>query len=301
MYDICTIGHVTLDKVVIGQSVKYMPGGTAFYFSEALRLFDVKYAVVTALSTDDKHFVQNICKSNIDAFFLPSVKTTHFENIYKINFENDVQYVHQRATSFDVNNMPTIDSTIFHLGPLLVYDISDELLKKLSENSIISLDVQGYVRFLINNRVNYADWSQKHYILPYVTILKANKQEMDIITGQTDIREGCIYLAGLGVKEVIVTLGDKGSIIYAYNKFYMIPAFKPSLVIDATGCGDTYMAGYLWKRLNSSNIREAGEFGAAMASLKIQLFGPYSGSHINAEHLIEQSKSNVIEYRIPHL
>jgi hypothetical protein len=34
MYDICTIGHITLDKVVTAQSVKYMPGGTSFYFFE---------------------------------------------------------------------------------------------------------------------------------------------------------------------------------------------------------------------------------------------------------------------------
>ena len=37
----------------------------------------------------------------------------------------------------------------------------------------------------------------------------------------------------------------------------------------ATGCGDTYMAGYLYQRLKGAGIQDAGEFAAAMATLKL--------------------------------
>ena len=41
MYDICCVGHITLDKVVTPQAVKHMAGGTSFYFSNAIRNMDV--------------------------------------------------------------------------------------------------------------------------------------------------------------------------------------------------------------------------------------------------------------------
>ena len=43
-HQLCCIGHITLDKVVTPQSTVYMPGGTAFYCSHAIRHFnDIDY------------------------------------------------------------------------------------------------------------------------------------------------------------------------------------------------------------------------------------------------------------------
>lgn len=39
-HQLCCIGHITLDKVVTPQSTVYMPGGTAFYCSHAIRHFN---------------------------------------------------------------------------------------------------------------------------------------------------------------------------------------------------------------------------------------------------------------------
>ena len=65
---------------------------------------------------------------------------------------------------------------------------------------------------------------------------------MEVLTGITDIQQGCKILSEWGVKEVVITLGSKGSVIYEDNKFYTIPAYVPAIETDATGCGDTYMA-----------------------------------------------------------
>jgi sugar/nucleoside kinase (ribokinase family) len=81
-----------------------------------------------------------------------------------------------------------------------------------------------------------------------------------------------------GTKEIIITLGSKGSLIYKDEIFYEIPAFRPTAVTDATGCGDTYMAGYLYQRSKGRSIQYAGEFAAAMATLKIESSGPFTGT-----------------------
>ena len=77
---------------------------------------------------------------------------------------------------------------------------------------------------------------------------------------------------------MIITLGSKGSLIYAKGHFYEVPAIQPTAIVDATGCGDTYMAGYLYKRFQKANYYDAGLFGAAMASIKIAASGPFNGT-----------------------
>ncbi|MCF0052271.1 PfkB family carbohydrate kinase [Dyadobacter sp. LJ53] len=287
MYDICTIGHITLDKVVTAQSVKYMPGGTSFYFSKALRQFDVDYMLVTALAEKENHIVSALRDENIQVFSQPSEHTVYFENIYSANQDHREQNVLHKAAPFTTAQMPDIESRIFHLGPLLSDDITVDLLKSLAQKGTVSLDIQGYLRYVKDQKVLYKDWADKKEALPHVSILKANEFEMEVVTGTSDVRKGAEYLADLGVKEVIITLGSKGSLIYKDNDFFRIPAFKPTAIVDATGCGDTYMAGYLSKKIQGADIQEAGEFGAAMATLKIQSSGPFSGNAAMVEEVLQ--------------
>ncbi|MCE7071203.1 MULTISPECIES: PfkB family carbohydrate kinase [Dyadobacter] len=287
MYDICTIGHITLDKVVTAQSVKFMPGGTSFYFSKALRQFDVDYMLVTALAEKENHILSALRDENIQIFSQPSEFTVYFENIYSANQDHREQNVLHKAAPFTTTQMPDIEARIFHLGPLLSDDITVDLLKSLAAKGTVSLDIQGYLRYVKDQKVLYKDWADKKEALPHVSILKANEFEMEVVTGTSDVRKGAAYLADLGVKEVIITLGSKGSLIYVDNDFFRIPAYKPTAIVDATGCGDTYMAGYLSKRIQGAGVQEAGEFGAAMATLKIQSSGPFSGNAAMVEEVLQ--------------
>ncbi|GAB3274181.1 PfkB family carbohydrate kinase [Larkinella harenae] len=292
MYDICTIGHITLDKVVTGQVVNFMPGGTSFYFTKALRQFEVNYKLITALATKESYIVDDIRRDGIDVSVLPSEHTVFFENIYSLDQDYREQNVHHTAASFELDGMPAIDATIYHLGPLLADDISVELAKALAQKGLVSLDVQGYLRYVSNKKVLYRDWIDKREALPFIGILKANEHEMEVITGKEDPYEGARYLADLGVREVIITLGSKGSIVYTGNEFHRIPAFEPSAIVDATGCGDTYMAGYLWKKVKGASVQECGEFGAAMATLKIESSGPFSGSAETVNDVLKNRRAD---------
>ena len=90
---------------------------------------------------------------------------------------------------------------------------------------------------------------------------------------------------------MIITLGSRGSVVYHGDVFYSIPAYPPVAVIDATGCGDTYMAGYLYRRSQGATVQEAGEFAAAMATLKIQTSGPFSGTAQQVQELLGRNQA----------
>ena len=288
MYDICCIGHITLDKVVTPVSEKYMAGGTSFYFSNAIRNMDVRYGLVTALAEKEIHFVNELRAREIDVKVLPSLHTVYFENIYSLNTDHRTQKVLQVADAFTVADLRDINATIFHLGPLLANDVPVALIKDLSERGKVSLDVQGYLREVKGQKVCAVDWKDKKEALGYIDILKANDAEMEVLTGKSNVRDGAGLLNEWGVKEVVITLGSHGSVIYDGHIFYDIPAYVPEVVTDATGCGDTYMAGYLYQRVKGATPQIAGEFAAAMATIKIQSSGPFKGSKAQVMKLLDK-------------
>jgi sugar/nucleoside kinase (ribokinase family) len=278
MYDICCIGHITSDKVVTTKAVMHMAGGTAYYFSCALSGLDVGYLLVTALAPAEMHYVTALRGKGIEVKVQPSAHTVYFENIYAENQDQRTQNVLQQADPFKPELLSPVNAKIFHLGPLLAGDISIQLIKTLAAKGLVSLDVQGYLRKVENYKVYPVDWPGKKEALQYVDILKADEAELQALTGCKDVRKGARLLADWGVKEVVVTNGSMGSVIYCEGVFYTIPAYLPKTIADATGCGDTYMAGYLYRRVKGIGIQQSGEFAAAMASLKMESPGPFTGT-----------------------
>lgn len=277
MKDICCIGHITKDKIITPRQTVYMAGGTSFYFSYAFNHLpkSVSFQLVTKLGESEMKSADDMRQAGIDVLTYPSRHTVYFENKYGENQNDRTQRVLERADPFTVEEMQNVEAGVFHLGSLLNDDFSTEVVKYLSTKGRISIDAQGYLREVRGEKVYPIDWAEKREILAHTHIIKVNEHEMEVITGLTDPHEAAIRLAEWGVKEVCVTLGSEGSIILAEGKFYTIPAYKPREIVDATGCGDTYSAGYLWCRAQGMGYEESGKFAAAMCTLKLEHSGPF--------------------------
>ncbi|HVM90222.1 MAG TPA: PfkB family carbohydrate kinase [Puia sp.] len=280
MYDICCIGHITLDKVVTSKSVVHMAGGTSFYFSNAICNMDLNYLLITSLANKEMHYVDDLRANNIHVNVTAlSRHTVYFENNYAEDQDHRTQRVLQKSDPFKAADFQHVKAAYFHLGPLLADDIPVEVIKQLSEKGKVSLDVQGYLRKVENQKVYAIDWPEKKDALQYVNILKANEFEMQVLTGSADVKKSAGILSDWGIKEIVITLGSRGSVIFDGSRFYHVPAYSPMIsVVDATGCGDTYMAGYLYQRFKGTSFQKAGEFAAAMATLKIESSGPFTGT-----------------------
>ena len=297
MHDLCCVGHITLDKVVTPKNTVHMPGGTSFYFSHAIRnLKDINYTLVTAIAESEMAVANDLQSKGIDVKVMPSKHSVYFENIYGENQDNRTQRVLAKADPFTVDYLEDIDARIYHLGSLLADDFSLDVIRFLSQKGLVSVDSQGYLREVREQNVYAVDWTEKKEALQYIHFLKANEHEMEVLTGYDDVAMAAKQLYDWGVKEVLITLGSMGSVIYDGNTFHMIPAYKPKEVVDATGCGDTYMTGYLYKRAKGAGIEEAGRFAAAMSTLKIECLGPFKGTKEDIEHCLETA-----EQRMPEL
>lgn len=291
MKDICCIGHITRDRIVTPHQTVYMAGGTSFYFAYALNQLPKKasFQLVTKLAEEDMKAVDDMRQAGIDVRVYPSSHTVFFENKYGENQNERTQRVLSKADPFVMDELKEVEAGIYHLGTLLADDFAPETVKALSQRGRISIDAQGYLREVRGEDVRAIDWKDKLDILACTDIIKVNEHEMEVITGLTDPHAAARQLADWGVREVVVTLGSEGSLILADGQFYDIPAYPPKAVIDATGCGDTYAAGYLYCRSQGIGYAEAGRFAAAMCTLKLEHSGPFDRTIDEVEVLLKKS------------
>lgn len=278
VFDVCVVGHITREIIRIDGTVeRQMPGGTAYYTSMASRRAGLKVAALTKVSREDRErLLGELRRAGVTVFSKPSAQTTLFENIYtRENLDARVQRVRSVAAPFSPSDLEGISATIFHVGPLTSLEISPDVLEAVSlRGDLVSLDIQGLLRRVTEGEIREEDWLDKERGLAYVDILKADDREAAVLSGEDDVETAALRLSRLGPKEVIITLGSKGSLIFAKGEFHHIPAFPPKEVIDPTGCGDTYMGGYISQRIRSKDVTKAGKFAASVASMKLEKFGP---------------------------
>ncbi|WP_288206809.1 PfkB family carbohydrate kinase [uncultured Parabacteroides sp.] len=299
MHDLCCIGHITLDKIVTPKNTVHMAGGTAFYFSHAIKHFnDIDYTLITALAESEMKEVDRLRSEGIDVAVMPSKHSVYFENIYGENQDNRTQRVLAKADPFTIDYLKEVEAKIFHLGSLLADDFSLDVVKYMANKGFVSADSQGYLREVRDKNVYATDWVGKEEALKYIHFLKANELEMVALTGYSDVASAAKQLYTWGVKEVLITLGSLGSVIYDGQAFHKIPAYKPREVVDATGCGDTYMTGYLYQRAKGAGIEEAGCFAAAMSTIKIEASGPFSGTKEDVIRCMETAEQRFPEIQI---
>ncbi len=104
-----------------------------------------------------------------------------------------------------------------------------------------------------------------------VDILFANEQEV-LSLYQTDDFAKAARLAGEEVELAVLTRSEHGSLIVAGSEQVSIAA-EPTQVVDTTGAGDAYAAGFLAGLVAGRPIAECGRIGAVAAAEVISHFG----------------------------
>lgn len=128
-----------------------------------------------------------------------------------------------------------------HVAPLLRSDFSPEALAVAARRRRVSLDGQGLTR---SRRVGplELDGDFDPALLEHVSILKLAEEEARALAGDPSAAS----LAELGVPEIVVTLGTRGSLVYANGRLQRVEA-RP-LGRDPTGAGDAFAVAYLASR-----------------------------------------------------
>ncbi|WP_342268497.1 ribokinase [Spiroplasma endosymbiont of Aspidapion aeneum] len=144
----------------------------------------------------------------------------------------------------------------------------------------------------------------KDEILKYCDFIIPNESELAILIGEKyseDLEVIKTYAKSLQLiskKNIIVTLGDKGSIfVDINNNISIIDAYKIKCV-DATAAGDTFIGGFVLKLALDVNIKEAILFATAASALTVQKKGAQVSipNYKDVEEFIKkQGKVNIHE------
>ena len=104
----------------------------------------------------------------------------------------------------------------------------------------------------------------------------ANEQEITSLIDAKKFEDIVLFGQELG-KTIIVTRGEKGSIAITKDEIIECKSKKDLKIIDLTGAGDLFAAGYLHGYINNLTIRESLEKGTEMSSKIIQRIGARLG------------------------
>lgn len=116
--------------------------------------------------------------------------------------------------------------------------------------------------------------------LSHVDVLFVNKQEAQIVTDlkTEDVRELLVKTKAIGCNIVVITDGRNGS--YAIDEdgmCYSIGIFEEAKVVERTGAGDAYAAGFLAALFCNKPVQEAMQWGTLNAGAVVTKFGGISG------------------------
>jgi len=113
-------------------------------------------------------------------------------------------------------------------------------------------------------------------IIKRTFVLMPNRNEIELLTQKTDYRQGARLLLKKGVKIVAVKLGSKGCYVTDGKKSHYIEPFKVK-VVDTTGAGDAFCAGFLYGLIKGKSLYECGKIGNFVASKCIMKMGARPG------------------------
>jgi len=107
------------------------------------------------------------------------------------------------------------------------------------------------------------------YLLP-------NDEQALALTGTSELQDACQALLDRGIGCVAATAGAAGAVVVDRAEALSVPAFAVD-VVDTTGCGDAFSAGFLRGRSLGRGLRESAVLGCAAAALVARGLGSDHG------------------------
>lgn len=206
----------------------------------------------------------------------------HYDIVENVAWDNIV------ITENNLQLVKNADALVF--GSLATRnETTRKTLFELAENSHFNV-------FDINLRAPFYDVSVIKDLLHLIQLAKFNKAELRLILeflnkDYTDELDAAKFLQNqFGMKEIIISKGSKGALYVNEDQSYFYPAVTID-VKDTVGSGDSFLAGFLSRRLMTNNVDEimsqAVSLGAFITSKEgacpdysLEEFNNFKASHI---------------------
>ena len=289
MKNICVIGSLNMDLVVnvdkmpkpgqtiIGSNFKEVPGGKGANQAVAMARLNGNVSMIGKVGEDGfgQTLINSLKNDKVDTTYIKTTKGA--TGVALITVDNNAQnsIVVSPGANFEVKE-EDIDNNIEAIknSDIVVLQLETPLntikyaLKKSKELN----------KYTILNPAPALKLDDE--IIKNVDLLTPNETELEIISGvsietEEDIQKAAQIMIEKGVKELIVTLGSKGSLYINKEKSIFKKAYKVEAV-DTTAAGDSYTAALAVALSKDQNIEEAMDFASKVGALSVLKEGAQS-------------------------
>ena len=281
VFDITPVGHFSIDSISLPD--RRMPfvvlGGSVTYVAFVARRLDTSVSIVSKIGADfPEAYLWWLGQEGIDlsgVIRAENAQTTRFELFYNNDLSNRNLKLKSKAPPVVVDDLSnSLHAKAVHLAPI-AGEISYEVAERLkSYAQVLSFDPQGLLRnFDDDGNVTYSSLHDKR-LLDLVNIYKSSLDEIEIVTGLSDLNSAIKAIHDYGAETVIVTLGAEGAVLSVEKALYKIPSYKLGKLVDPTGAGDVFIGGFLAEYVCGKDSLWCACVGSAAASLVAEGLGP---------------------------
>ena len=268
------------------QSVGLWTGGDAL--NEAFTLSKLGHAVgLMTLVGDDaqgKFVLQECVRNGVDTRAIAvSAKYQTTTTIVLIGKDGERTFITPYGGTMDEYGIEDIDVSYIGAGTRVVSiaslftserldrDAAAVVLRRAREIGAIT------VADFVPNRTN-ARFSDIKEILSLLDYMIPSIDEAVLYSGKSDLDAVADECFAYGARNVVIKMGRKGAYARNASERLTIPAYPVPVVMDTTGAGDNFVAGFIAGLLRNRTLLDCLKLGSATASLSVQSMGATSGT-----------------------
>ena len=289
MKNICVIGSLNMDLVVnvdtmpkpgqtiIGSNFKEVPGGKGANQAVAMARLNGNVSMIGKVGEDGfgQTLINSLKNDKVDTTYIKTTKGATGVALITVDKNAQNSIVVSPGANFEVKE-----------------DDIDNNIEAIKNSDIVVLQLETPLN-TIKYALNKAKELNKYTILnpapavklddeiiKNVDLLTPNETELEIISGvsietEEDIQKAAQIMIEKGVKELIVTLGSKGSLYINKEKSMFKKAYKVEAV-DTTAAGDSYTGALAVALSQDKNIEDAMDFASKVGALSVLKEGAQS-------------------------
>ena len=289
MKNICVIGSLNMDLVVnvdtmpkpgqtiIGSNFKEVPGGKGANQAVAMARLNGNVSMIGKVGEDGfgTTIINSLKNDKVDTTYIQTAKGATGVALITVDKNAQNSIVVSPGANFEVKE-----------------DDIDNNIEAIKNSDIVVLQLETPLN-TIKYALNKAKELNKYTILnpapavklddeiiKNVDLLTPNETELEILSGvsietEEDIQKAAQIMIEKGVKELIVTLGSKGSLYINKEKSMFKKAYKVEAV-DTTAAGDSYTGALAVALSQDKNIEDAMDFASKVGALSVLKEGAQS-------------------------
>ncbi len=286
LFDVICAGQAVLDcitrnrettpykpNVYRAESIRLSPGGDAVNEARALSGMGVNTAVVCGLGKDlaGDIILDTLRRAGVHTGRVcPMAGDTPIANLQVAEDGSRIS-INSGATRLEglridpasVKGARIVSLASIFRPPLDDYDVIRALVKSAKAGGAIVCADTKLPLYGAKSLDEIAD------ILPLIDYLFPNEKEAEYYSGMRALPEMAKVIAGKGIRNVVIKAGPAGCFVRTQGYGYALPAVPLDKVVDTTGAGDNFVAGFIWGLLQGWAVRECAEAGLRQAASAI--------------------------------